>query len=78
MRQIARSPTELRLALENIPIWKKLFICFVQKPKLHKLARAYSVVTVDLIKKNDPRMEEFWKRSDELWAEVYGIEYDPS
>lgn len=69
---------DLQTAIEKINCLKRMWICLVTKRKLHKLARAYSIVTVDHIYSDHPRTDEIWQKSDELWARLYDINYVPN
>lgn len=57
---------------ENIPAWKRFFLCFINYSTWSK-ARAYSTVASDLIMSGDPHGDEFVLRSDKLWAKVFDL-----
>lgn len=67
---------DLQKAIADIHVFRRFLICLFNR-KEHKIALAYSIVTVDLLYKNHPMMDEMWKKSDELWAKLYGIDYQP-
>jgi hypothetical protein len=77
MNFIITTREELQDAIAAISVIKRFFICVVLKRKEHLLARSYSVITVDLLYKDHPTTMEMWAKSDELWAKLYGINYQP-
>lgn len=76
MNSVITTRKELQDAIASISIIKRFFICMMNR-KAHKVAVAYSVITVDLLYKDHPATMEMWAKSDELWAKLYGINYQP-
>ncbi len=72
------SREELQKVIAKMAFLKRFFICTVLKRSLHRQARAYSIVTVDLLNKNHPLTNEMWATSDRLWAKLYNIDYVPT
>jgi hypothetical protein len=77
MNSVLTTRKQLQDAIAAIPAIKRFFICVILKRKEHLLARSYSVVTIDLLHGDNPMTDEVWKKSDELWAKLYGINYQP-
>lgn len=76
MNSVVTTRKDLQTAIADIHPLQRFLICMMNR-KEHKVAHAYSVVTVDLLYKDHPSTMEMWKKSDELWAKLYGINYQP-
>ena len=75
MSNTVTTRAELQKAIQDISAIKRFFICMFLRRKQRKLARAYSIVTVDLLYKDHPSTDEMWNKSDELWAKLFDINY---
>jgi hypothetical protein len=73
----ATNRTELQEAIASIPSIKRFFICTLLRRKQWKTARAYSIVTMDMLYSDHPDAHKMWEKSDELWAKLYDIDYTP-
>ena len=75
MSNTVTTRAELQKAIQDISAIKRFFICMFIRRKQWKLARAYSIVTVDLLYKDHPSTDEMWKKSDALCAKLSDINY---